>query len=99
MEREVSLGIFNLEISRMPNSRPKRHKVRSEDFSATIDYVIFIIRGFPLYTYSMVVANQIEYISIGFLVKSLLFKGALFLIQILFGEIYIRKNHQIKIVY
>ena len=37
----------------MPNSRPKRQKVRREDFSATIDYVIFIIRGFPLYTYSM----------------------------------------------
>ena len=37
----------------MVNSRPKRHKVRREDFSATIDYVIFIIRGFPLYTYSM----------------------------------------------
>ena len=31
----------------------KRHKVRREDFSATIDYVIFIIRGFPLSTYSM----------------------------------------------
>ena len=38
---------------RMAFSRPKRHKVRREDFSATIDYVIFIIRGFPLYTYSM----------------------------------------------
>ena len=46
-------NILNFEISRMVNSRPKRHKVRREDFSATIDYVIFIIRGFPLYTYSM----------------------------------------------
>ena len=52
--RETVWIIFNFEISRMPNSRPKRHKVRREDFSATIDYVIFIIRGFPLYTYSMV---------------------------------------------
>ena len=42
----------------MPNSRPKRHKVRREDFSATIDYVIFIIRGFPLYTYSMRMAQM-----------------------------------------
>ena len=47
-------NILNFEISRMVNSRPKRHKVRREDFSATIDYVIFIIRGYPLYTYSMI---------------------------------------------
>ena len=41
---------------RMVYSRPKRHKVRRVDFSAIIDYVIFIIRGFPLYTYSMAVS-------------------------------------------
>ena len=34
-------NILNFEISRMVNSRPKRHKVRREDFSATIDYVIY----------------------------------------------------------